>query len=434
MEPGYLRIEPEQLTEGLRGMMTVYYGEGEWLRLYKETEEGVYVPRTFWTRFEQEPEVSLGADNEVFKEDDPIGLRQDQAPAAEAVCQVLAKKWGTILVAPCGTGKTVMALEVIRRFALPTLVIVHKTFLVDQWTERAKEFLPNAKVGIWRQDRCDSGKDHDLVIAFVQTLTSKREYPPEVYKSFGMVVTDEVHRFAAPIWQKAIVKFPAKYRLGLTATPDRRDGLQGVFLAHIGSIGFTLKDTRLTGLRVYRVNLSTTLDPKVYTFPYNGKINFAKLTTLLASSESRTKHLVHYIVRAVKADRTVLVLTERLKQVAAIMQGVKEDAPSGKRVAKFVGGMTKEQQAVATKADVIVATYQIAQEGLDIPRLDTVFLATPKTNIVQSVGRILRPSCDKQLPVVMDFVDEKIPVLQGFWFARVKRYKSIGAKVGGSKG
>jgi len=342
---------------------------------------------------------------------------------------VLEESFGGILHAPCGQGKTVMGLEIARRLNRRTCVLVHKTFLMDQWKDRIEEFLPDAKVGVWQRDKVPD-EDCDFVIAMVQSLTSNREYPQELYDSFGTIITDEVHRFAAPTWQSAIVQFGAKFRLGLTATPNRRDGMQCVFFKHIGPLAHSMPRTEQLNPTIHKIELSTYIPAEEYKFRWNGEVNTGKLISLIAEDDRRTVSVLHYAVRAAAVGRKILILTERRKHVDIMhmsLAGLFEDKEwDDMLVSKYVGGMKQEELDEAAKAEVIVATYQMAQEGLDIPDLDTLLLATPKTSVTQAVGRILRDHPEKQEPVVLDFVDARIDVLGAYWGSRRKKYAALG--------
>lgn len=154
-----------------------------------------------------------------------------------------------MLIAGCGTGKTVMGAEIALRLGLSTCVLVHKEFLADQWEEAFEMVCPGIRIGRLQRDQCDTGHDYDVVLAVTQSVTnSRREYPIEFYRSFGLVIGDEVHRYAAGVWQKAITSFPAAYRLGLTATPYRGDRMWPVLEAHFGGQQVKLQGESLVPL------------------------------------------------------------------------------------------------------------------------------------------------------------------------------------------
>ena len=403
------------------------FGElGNTCCVFKEVEEGLLVPRAYENFSHIDPSVQLG--DPLSNNPNPISLREEQIPAVDSVIGAMSREgMGAVLFAPCGKGKTVMGLEIIRRLGRKALVLVHKTFLVDQWIERADTFLPSLKVGIWQGDKTPSG-DEDIVIGMVQSIVNpKRNYPQEMFDQFGVVVIDETHRYAAPTWQEAIGKFSASYRVGLTATPDRKDGLHDVFFSHIGPICYWMEGHKRIP-SIWKITTDVSFANRSYLL-YNGEVNTSKLVTMLSKVEERTECIIDFAVRAIKKGRKVLILSERVAHVKEMDELLKSKLSSTDFVsAIYVGGMKQAKRDEAATADVICGTYAMAQEGLDIPSLDTLILATPKTSITQSVGRILRDSPDKKDPVVVDFVDDKISVLNSYWYARRKLYLNLGYK------
>ncbi len=244
-----------------------------------------------------------------------------------------------------------------------------------------------------------------------------------------MVVTDEVHRFSAPLWSKAIARFGAAYRLGLTATPERSDGLQSVFLNAIGPIAYEIKGNLLQPSVYFRKTRATYL-PNSFR-QYDGQPSTAKLINLIAGDDDRNTRIVDSVETSIRARRTPLVLVDRRSQAATLQHILSGRLPDSK-VCLYLGGMKKSDREFAEKeADCIIGTYSMAQEGLDIPRLDTLFLASPKTNVAQAIGRILRPSPGKKDPFVIDFVDEDVFILRNYYKKRLRYYEAEGWTVYG---
>ena len=397
--------------------------------VFIETDEGLLVPRAY----EQFSHVSHDVNHGLPLRDGllPISLRDEQKPAVAAVIDAVSlPSRGAILFAPCGKGKTVMGLEMIRRMGRRALVLVHKSFLIEQWVERAETFLPGAKVGIWQRDSIPTG-DEDIVIGMVQSIVNpKRDYPDEMFDQFGGIVVDETHRYAAPSWQQAISKFNCSYRIGLTATPERKDGLHDVFFMHIGPIVYWMEGHKRSPM-IWRINTSTYFAPYRYQHSFSDQgVNTSKLITMLSKVEERTDQIVDFAKRAVKKGRKILILSERVAHVKEMCDLLKTQLSSTDFIIDiYIGGMKPERREESSKADIVCGTYAMAQEGLDIPALDTLLLATPKTSVTQSVGRILRDTPDKKDPVVVDFVDKDIPILMGYWGARRKLYNNLGYKI-----
>lgn len=403
------------------------FGEGDFTcAVYRESEVGLYVPRAYENFSHIDSSAQRGEPlSEVFT---PIKLREEQLPAVAAVMSSLDSVGkGAVLFAPCGKGKTVMGLEIIRRLGRKALVLVHKSFLIEQWLERAETFLPSAKVGIWQRDTLPMG-DEDIIVGMVQSIVNpRREYANELFDQFGTIIVDETHRYAAPMWQEAISKFTAAWRVGLTATPDRKDGLHDVFFSHIGPICYWMEGHKRVPT-IWRINTGLSFPPKSYLL-YNGDVNTSKLVTMVSKVEERTERIVDFAYRAIKQGRKVLILSERVAHVKEMDELLKSRVSGLDFTSSiYIGGMKPHQREQAAEADVISGTYAMAQEGLDIPSLDTLILATPKTSITQSVGRILRDAPDKKDPIVVDFVDDGINILQAYWGARKKTYIRLGYK------
>lgn len=404
--------------------------EGEFVELFKVTSRGLLVPRGYegfaHTMQGEGLDLVRCVLGDTMRDGiGPISLRDEQVPAVQAVIDALDRPGkGAILFAPCGKGKTVMGLEIARRMKRKTLVLVHKTFLVEQWVERAEAFLPNAKIGFWQRDQMPA-PDDDIVIGMVQSIVNpKREYDCSVFDQFGLVLADETHRYAAPMWQDAISRFPAAYRVGLTATPERKDGLQEVFYLHIGPIVYWMEGHKRVP-SIYKIRTDVYFEEADYTLR-NGKANTSKLITMLSEVENRTIRVSAYAIRAARTGRKVLILTERVAHAEWMCAYVQRELGDDYQVALYIGATNEKQRKEAAEADVVIGSYAMAQEGLDIPTLDTLVLATPKTSVTQSVGRILRDAPDKKDPVVVDIVDDRIDILGAYWGARQRLYNKLG--------
>jgi hypothetical protein len=323
------------------------------------------------------------------------------------------------------SGKTCMALKVAADLGLTTLVVVHKEFLVDQWKERIQQFLglPASKIGHIQQDMC-TFKGKPIAIGMIHSLAEK-EYVEDLYPYFGTVIYDEVHRVGAPMFSKSIPKFPAKYRIGVSATPDRKDGLEKVFLWHIGDVirgtgGWELKPT------VYLIDYTGGVSQDWAT-GFGGRTNLGKLVTLITQDVRRNVWLAGEIKKAGLAGRKILVLSDRIEHLEVLRRMLKSHAPSLSS-AMYIGGLSGSERERAADADIMFGTAQYAKEGLDIPGLDTLYLTTPHTDVEQMVGRILRTCSTKKAPIVVDVVDN-MPLTRAFGNKRVSFYMDQGFEV-----
>lgn len=352
-------------------------------------------------------------------------LRPEQRIAVnEVVSMFRAGRLGGIVQAKPGWGKTVAALAIAAELGLPTLVVVHKEFLMDQWTERIEKFLPAAKIGRVQQNECDfQGKT--VVMGMVHSLGGDQPYPDALWEWPGLLMVDECHRIGARTWAPVPPKFRAKYRLGFTATPRRKDSADDVFWQHIGPIIFAGKEERLKPV-IKRVWTRFKL---VKTDRFNPNLApKALVTRFLVKSRHRNDLIVEQLIAAVTAGRKVLVLSERLQHLQDMENLLRTLWPATVgpvSIGQYVGGRTKEQLERSAQARVIFATVQYAAEGLDIPALDTLFLTTPMSDVEQAVGRIQRPFHGKKDPIVVDFRDDAVPMFEAMGAKRDRFYRKV---------
>jgi hypothetical protein len=223
-------------------------------------------------------------------------------------------------------------------------------------------------------------------------------------------------------------RFGARWRVGISATPRRKDGAEDVFFQQIGSVLFNAKEQRLKP-KVKRVWSDFKL---IKTGSFNP--NLAPRTLIikfLVKSRLRNDRIADQMVRAVAAGRKLLVLSERLQHLddlgvafEAKWRAEFPDQPVP-ALGSYVGGVTEDEREVSADAPVIMATKQYAEEGLDIPALDTLILATPMGDVEQAVGRILRPHEGKKEPIVVDIRDDLVPIFRKAGESRDKLYRRI---------
>lgn len=298
-------------------------------------------------------------------------LRPEQRLAVETVVtQFRAGRLGGILQAKGGSGKTVMALAIAAELRVPTLVVVHKEFLVEQWKERVRQFMPEAEIGHIQQDVCDY-RGKTITVGMVHSLAGG-QYPADMYGSFGLLIGDEIHRIAAKTWSAVPPKFSARFRLGVSATVRRKDGANNVFYWHIGPIIFAGKEERL----VPKIKRVWTKFRLVNTDRFNPNLAPRHLLLrFLCGSVHRNQLIASKIVEACLAGRKCIVLSERLEHLdrledALRVQWLSANGPL--TVGYYVGGQTKAHLEEAAKAQVILATVQFACVDVDAPLVDPI--------------------------------------------------------------
>jgi superfamily II DNA or RNA helicase len=292
---------------------------------------------------------------------------------------------------------------------------------LNQWVERISDFLPNSRIGKIQGDVVDN-QNKDIVIGMIQSISMK-QYPLDLFDSFGFVILDESHRCPSRVFSKALAKINCTYMLGLSATPNRKDGLTKVLKWFIGDIIFQRigKSALNSELIRYVYCCKDEVYSKELTGCY-GKLNSAGMINNIASFMPRTHFIVAKIVECIRENnRQVLILSDRKEQLRDIERAMAE---KGIEIGYYIGGMKQSALELSTKKLAILATYQMAAEGLDIATIDTIVLATPKTDIEQAVGRI-RPKTgdsERNTPLVIDIVDE-FSIFENQAFKRLAFYK-----------
>jgi superfamily II DNA or RNA helicase len=332
------------------------------------------------------------------------------------------------------THNTVLSLYLACQLKLRTLVIVHKSFLQNQWYERIKQFT-NASIGMIRQKKVDV-KNRDIVVGMLQSI-AMIDYPPEVFEQFDCIIIDECHHCPSRVFLRALRKVGGKYTIGLSATPKRADGLMKVCHWHVGEIIYKLERKGENGVSVKMFNYESP-DKKLFVKKerwINGKVRpfIPTMTTNLCKIKGRNSFIVDIINTIRKQeDRKILILSGRIAHLED-MKGrldkiVDDEIKSGDlepdefKTAFYIGRMKEYELEAAATADVIFATYAMAEEGLDIDSLNVLILATPKRDIVQSVGRILRKPIaegDKG-PIIVD-INDCLSVFEN-WGSKRKQY------------
>jgi superfamily II DNA or RNA helicase len=395
------------------------------LKLFENRGDTIGVPRNFgMTNFQYLEAIDNTVSNKLafpsIRFSDGLGYRLGQAASVKAITDAIRKRLGVLLQAPCGTGKTLMAMDVASRLGQKTLILVHKNDLADQWHDTGKQFFPGIKMGHCQRDKWNFESGH-VVTAMAQTLYARRDSIPDgFWERFGMVIYDEGHRYPARTFEQVMRMPPAKYRLAVSATWRRKDGLNNIWKWHIGPIAHKTEADRLTGDYV-QIPWKTSLTDRM--FSYGKKINTARYLTSIAKNAPYNKWLAEQLVKASVADRRVLLVSDRKIQVSDVRRRILEGGDGitvGLYVAEHEGKkLSKIQLENAKTCDIIIATYGMMAEGTDIPSLDTLFFGTPRTDVEQVVGRIQRPEKGKSELLIVD------PVFQTRYNRRMASKRAI---------
>ena len=409
----------------------------EWLYLYEIHGEQLVLP--FGTFRNIIPMIDI---NDV-KMDFPAAEKIDygcKIPLYDyqekAVEEVYWKHYG-IIQSPAGSGKTQMGISLIAKLGKRALWLTHTKDLLLQSKERARQYMGGALLGTITEGKVDIGAG--ITFATVQTMCN---LDLAQYKHmWDVIIVDECHRVAGTPtavsqFSKVLNSLAAKHKYGLSATVHRSDGLIKATFALLGDVIYTVPaeavadkimkvgiDPVPTGIRISRACMNT-----------DGTLNYAKLIGYLAESEERNKLIVDCITA--NRDNPSLILSDRLGHLETLMAmlpaDMREDAVmvSGKMTTKK--GKAEREQAIADMRSgakrYLFATYSLCKEGLDIPRLERLYMTTPVKDyavVTQSIGRIARICPGKSQPVVYDFVDD-IQYLVKAYKKRCTTYKKNG--------
>ena len=330
-------------------------------------------------------------------------LKEAQVRASEACVAALSPpdNGGAMMVLPCGYGKTIVALHVAAQLGVRTLVLVHKSFLVEQWRDRVGAFFRDASVGKIQCDTVDA--DVDVCIAMVQSL-SVRDYDDGVLGDFGLLIVDEAHHMSAPCFSRALRKLRCARILALSATPERKDGLTQLLFWSMGPIVHRVERTP-EALDVFVLACAAGKRREILT--RDGQVCMPKMINEIAEDGARTAVIAKAMARLHVLGRRIIVLSDRVAQLHSILAAFAaeagDDAADG--AAFYIGKTRMADRERAAECSPLLSTFAMAKEGLDIPALDTLILATPKGDVEQSVGRIQRPCRTKQSPLVVDVFD-----------------------------
>ena len=455
---------PPALLAGLKHLASLHnpeYYEKERLRLstwktprflrcYGESFDRLLLPRGL--REAAEAVVAEAGSQLVVREqhDDPARIEvqlQAKLPAGQqdALAELSRHDLG-VLVAPPGAGKTVLACAVIAHRAVPTLVIVDRQPLLEQWRERLITHLGmnRKQIGVVGAGR---SRPHGVVdIAMVQSL-AKRDDVAAMTAEYGFVVVDECHHVPATTFERVVREIGAPAWLGLTATPYRRDGLEGLITMYCGPIRHRMgerqtDDSDFVRALVVHPTDHVSLPAGADAVGSPAGMSIQSVFRGLVEDEGRTRLICADIAAAARDGRNCLVLSQWTEHIARLKTALEE---CGLAVDVLQGGVGKKARrlitdrlAAARSGDgvVLLATGSFLGEGFDCPPLDTLFLAFPiafRGRLVQYVGRVLRPIDGKVRVEVHDYVDIRVPVLARMHAKRLTAYASLGFDVGGRR-
>jgi len=427
------------------------------VRSYTEDREGYLGIPIVWgmERFDYLDQTSMGSPITVDRLPDPEHPKaaKGQRVFIKNLYEGITEHSVILAEASTGSGKTVACLSLIGQLGVTSLVIVPSESLALQWIDEAKLHLGIADedIALIKQGKCDYvGKK--ICVGIVHSI-AKRDYDPEFYTYFGLVAWDEVHRVAAKSFSKSMGKLSPRYRIGLTATPDRRDGLMEVVTHHLGE-PLVVSKAKAVRAKVCVFNSS------VFAVGANNQsgdfVDRSKsmprsiVLNMLCKSKARNAQIVALIRYANSRGRTILVISDRIERLQVLMGRCAADgipsaamgmftrsvmienpraSEAGQKKLKSKTVKQSELDYVKNECSIIFATYGMMKEGVDIPRLDFGIDASPRSEAIQVIGRIRRPVPNKKAPVWVTIKDTSCAVFDSSYRQRISDYKKCNCDI-----
>ena len=371
--------------------------------VYRESKNKFYLPQFYGTKHFGIPKKYVISEGDNIDLEFTGKLRENQEIVVETYMNHIknTEYGGGLLHLPCAYGKTVLSLYLISQIKKKTLVIVNKEFLMNQWIERIQQFLPKARVGRIQGPHVDI-ENKDIVFGMVQSICEK-EYPLSIFNSFGLSIFDEVHHMSATSFSNCLFKIVTKNRIGLSATMDRKDKTSHVFKMFLGETIFKGKGKdREVVVRVIKYKVDDN-DFNEVKLDYRGNPAYSSMISKLCEYIPRSEFILMILsdILLENKNQQILILAHNKNILNYLYNAIIHRNIA--TVGYYIGGMKPQALKETENKQVVIATYSMAAEGLDIKTLSCLIMATPKTDIEQSVGRTLRD--EDIFPNVVDIVD-----------------------------
>jgi superfamily II DNA or RNA helicase len=390
-------------------------------KVYEENDDYISIPKFYGINKLGKPKIDKMEKGMDVKLEFLGDMRTIQKDIIKQTITHMDKTSGGLICVGCGWGKTVMGLNIACHYKKKTLIIVHKTFLLNQWIERIQQFT-NARIGIIQQNKIEV-EDKDIVVGMLQSI-AKDKYDSDIFMDFGLVIFDEAHHAPSEYFSKALPIINCNLTLGLSATPKRSDKMEKVLFWYLGDIAYMAPPNVNNNVNVKAYNYEVK-DPdfKEARMRFGGEINRPKTINRITGIEKRNQFIVDIIKETMEEpQRKILILSDRIEHLETLKKMIDEiDLYSCEF---YIGGMKQSKLDEASEADIILGSYGMASEGLDIPALNTLILATPRREIEQAVGRITRKADHPVQPLIIDIVD-MLPSFVNQGIYRRKFYKKL---------
>ncbi len=404
--------------------------------IYLESENKIYVPRFWGIKIYGYPKIiKIGVGKSINLKfngqlrDYQVTVMNSYLKSIKFETKEEENCEGSALIELyAGGGKTIICLKIIEVLKKKTIIFVHKTFLKNQWIERIKQFLPDAEIGTIQGEVIDI-EDKDIVIAMIQSVSMK-SYPDNMFQDFGFSLIDECHHISSQTFSNCLKKCTTLYSLGVSATMTRKDGLTPVFKMYLGDICNKEKKKLEEDNVLIKAIDYIVIDDDEYNKEerdFRGNVKYTTMLSKVSKLNYRSDFIINVIENELKINKEqqIILLGHQKNLLNYIFKAI--ESKNITSVGYYVGGMKEKDLKISESKQLIVATYAMAAEGLDIPSLTTLILATPKSDIIQSVGRILREKHSN--PLIIDIIDQHDCFINQFTkrktFYNQKNYKII---------
>jgi superfamily II DNA or RNA helicase len=392
-------------------------------KVFLESDKYLYVPKHYGIQqfgmYEETKRDVPQTDGKYWKFNGSI--REGQKEVVNSF--LLPEPHDGIISLQTGGGKTVCALYIASVLKLPTVVLVHNTFLRDQWIERITNFLPSARIGRIQGEIIDV-ENKDIIVAMLQSLALK-DYAESPCTSVGLVIVDECHHIASEAFSQAVPKLTSKYMLGLSATPERKDKLMYVINWFLGPLLYKSDSAdKVDDLVTVQYFEYVPEDPEFNKIILNpaGVMFTSLMINKVVMCEHRNRFIIDIIQDVFPEEgRQILVLSDRVEHTRHLYDML---PPEIRAHAGILGREVKsaERTEICNTKRILIGTYQMCREGFDVSTLNTLLMASSRPDVDQIVGRILRIEKDKRKihPLILDIVD---PPFRRQFQERVELYK-----------
>ncbi len=427
-------INTEYLTKRRLGK-SIYQVE-KYFKLVEEVDDNIFLPRGFLltlTAFLDEQRINYSVlfeypivEEVPFKSSIELTL-----PQSVTVQSVMLHDQG-IIVAPSGSGKTIIGLELIARRKLPALILVHRKQLLDQWVERIQSFLGISKTHIGQFSSAKKKIGKQITVGLLQSLGRKKDLS-DLKNQFGTIIVDECHHIPASTFREVISQLNPKYMYGLTATPQRKHNDEKLIYAFIGDIIARMEMSDFASV-VPSVEVLTEIIIRTtgLNIPFKFTTDqFQLLAKIICFDTARNRMIVEDIFKQAESGKRVLVLSERKEHLEILNLYLK-----GKLETIVISGddlaasrLSKIKQIEGGHYKVILSTGQFFGEGIDIKGINCLILAFPfsfEGKLLQYIGRMRGTGVQK---TIVDYRDKEILFLERQFKQRERYYKKIEAVI-----